>query len=529
MKPLFSLYCCLIAALVIILSSCEKKDYEPEMPDYEQPDTSGDHENKDEEDDPSVVGYIVGDLRYQLTEGTKDECCILGMAKVGILNHITIPNTVLIEGNEYKVTSIGEDANITAYSVETQSNMNTINSHAFSSDLQQLIVGTNVKKVSSDAWNNGTGPYRTGSISFDNGGWTNYKILSNEAKTKVSKVIWLPNTPPEGLSFNLGGKENYASVRYKLVDNVTQISELTSLFWVDGILYTLKSPAERTCIAIGCDYSNNLNDLKLQSEVTNQGITLKIINYGNYCFANNKKIKNVTTADMTQICDGTFMYCENIEKVTFGNDLEEIGENAFYGCSHIPSIELGPKIITIDNNTFKECISIKEFIVNADDNNHKTLRIYGNLFSDCNLSSIVLYRNVESSYDLFLTQPKSTLKSVKIVGFCSAVYDNEFKNCINLENVELGDNVESVGKFAFSGCPKMQSFTVGQSITRINDNAFSDCTGLKDFTTEALNPPYCGSQALQDIDKWKCTLHVPDESIDLYKTANQWKEFLFIE
>ncbi|MDE7509598.1 MAG: leucine-rich repeat domain-containing protein, partial [Muribaculaceae bacterium] len=78
-------------------------------------------------------------------------------------------------------------------------------------------------------------------------------------------------------------------------------------------------------------------------------------------------------------------------------------------------------------------------------------------------------------------------------------------------------------------CSAMESFVVGNSITKIGENAFSDCTALKDFTTEAVNPPYCGSQALQDIDKWKCKLYVPDESIDLYQTANQWKDFLFIE
>lgn len=39
----------------------------------------------------------------------------------------------------------------------------------------------------------------------------------------------------------------------------------------------------------------------------------------------------------------------------------------------------------------------------------------------------------------------------------------------------------------------------------------------------------CGTQALDDINKWECTLYVPDESIADYKTAAQWKEFFFIE
>lgn len=538
MKKIYNLLsqtCCLFIVIVITFSSCEKSDNEPVMPDYDQtdPSDSEDNEDKGEIEDPSEVGYIVGDLRYQLTQGTKDECYVMGMAKFGVINHLTIPNTITIGGNVYRVTAIGKNANITAYSVETQANMNTINSYAFSSDLHQLIVGTNVKKVSSDAWNNGTGPYRTGQVSFDNGSWMDYKILSNEAKDKVSKIVWLPNTPPEGLSFNLGGKENYASVRYKLVDNVTQISELTSLFWVDGILYTLESPADRTCIAIGCDYDSNKEDWELNSEVTNQGISLKIINYGNYCFANNKNIKRISTGEMTQICNGTFMFCESIQKIDIGEEIERIGENAFYGCFLIPKVELGAKVSRLGENSFKGCTSIKEFILNGDSDNHEALEVYNSpLFSDCSLTSVVLNRNIEHIYgnsysNLF--QSISTLTTVRMVGYSTEVYDKEFQNCNNLEMVELGDRVSIIGKFSFSGCPKMESFTVGKAITKINDNAFSDCTGLKDFTTEALTPPSCGSQALQDIDKWKCTLYVPDESIELYKSAYQWKEFLFIE
>lgn len=41
-------------------------------------------------------------------------------------------------------------------------------------------------------------------------------------------------------------------------------------------------------------------------------------------------------------------------------------------------------------------------------------------------------------------------------------------------------------------------------------------------------PPTCGSQALDDINKWNCELIVPPSSIEAYQKANQWKEFFFI-
>ena len=44
----------------------------------------------------------------------------------------------------------------------------------------------------------------------------------------------------------------------------------------------------------------------------------------------------------------------------------------------------------------------------------------------------------------------------------------------------------------------------------------------------ATTPPSCGYRALDDINKETCELFVPKESISLYKSAEQWKEFFFI-
>ena len=520
--------------MLLILASCEKDSYEPEMPNPDDTEEPTNPDGGDSDKDPTIDGFEIGELRYKISTDAADECYVAGMSKEGIVNHLIIPNEVTIDGKTYRVTEIGNHAMISALSVVTSDNMNVINSYAFTSDLQQLIVGTNVKKVSSDAWNTSDGPYEEGTAT-SNGQTSHYKILSNYTRNKVSKIIWLPNTQPQGVTYRLGGKINYVSEEYRslLWTEVCKISELTSLFWVNGILYTLKSPAERTCIVIGCDY-NNSETLSLESEVTNKGITLRIIEYGNYAFANNLNLKHISTNETTTINEGLFMYCSNIQSVNLGSDIELIDDNAFYDCALIQKIEIGPKVTRIGEKAFSGCSSIEEFIVYANDES-KELKVYDHpLFtSDSKLRSVTLHRNVCSSWSgdnsSNLFESVVNLRKVVMIGKCTKIYNKEFKNCSNLIDVQLGDNVVTIGDFAFSGCSAMESFIVGKSIKQINGNAFSDCTGLTNFTTEAITPPYCGAQALQDIDKWKCTLHVPDESIDLYQTANQWKDFLFIE
>ena len=63
----------------------------------------------------------------------------------------------------------------------------------------------------------------------------------------------------------------------------------------------------------------------------------------------------------------------------------------------------------------------------------------------------------------------------------------------------------------------------------IGQEAFSDCTAMTRLISRAATPPSCGSQALDDINKWTCTLSVPAGTTSAYHEAAQWKEFFFID
>lgn len=155
------------------------------------------------------------------------------------------------------------------------------------------------------------------------------------------------------------------------------------------------------------------------------------------------------------------------------------------------------------------------------------------LFSYCPLDEVVIGRKLSyetsSDYGYSPFYRNTSLRSVKISDIEDTIYDNEFYGCSNLQEFECGDGVTSIGKWAFSGCSALKSYLSGTSVESIGQEAFSDCTAMTSFTTNAAVPPVCGNQALDDINKWECTLHVPQESIDDYQAAEQWKEFFFIE
>ena len=63
----------------------------------------------------------------------------------------------------------------------------------------------------------------------------------------------------------------------------------------------------------------------------------------------------------------------------------------------------------------------------------------------------------------------------------------------------------------------------------IGNRIFTDCTALTKLISNAIVPPKCDAGAFDGIDKEKCTLFVPDEAVDSYKNAEQWKDFFSIQ
>jgi hypothetical protein len=137
--------------------------------------------------------------------------------------------------------------------------------------------------------------------------------------------------------------------------------------------------------------------------------------------------------------------------------------------------------------------------------------------------------STSSSYGYSPFYRNTSLRTVVITDMETEIYDNEFYGCSNLKNVSIGNGVNKIGKWAFSGCSSLDYFAFGDNVQSIGEEAFSDCNNVTRILTSAMTPPVCGNQALDDINKWNCSLYVPSEAKSAYQQAEQWREFFFIE
>ena len=398
--------------------------------------------------------------------------------------------------------------------------------------------------------------------------------------SNLKKTIWLTNTPPSGYK-NASGAINYVSNdQFTSLSNTVKYQFLSSYFEVDGIRYVPISTSERTCDAIDVVYDESAANTKIASTVTYKGIQMTVMNIKPYLAYNNKYLKTLTvdfdgelpdfafakSSNMQSVTLGknvsainryafqgcssleavsipdivtvlneyTFEGCSSIQEVKIGSQIQTINQYAFSGCSALPSITIPSAVTNIYNNVFYNCTGLKNVNI-ADSESTLTFGSNGSnpIFSSCPLDNVYIGRDINYStasstgYSPFYRN--TTLREVKITDKETEISENEFYGCTNLQKITIGDGVTTIGKRAFSGCSSLKFFAFGSQVADIGEEAFSDCATVVEISRKAKAAPACGSQALDDINKWECKLYVPKGCMAVYEAADQWKDFLFKE
>ena len=487
------------------------------------------------------------------------------------LTSITIPNSV---------TSIGAYAfcgcsGLT--SITIGNSVTSIGSYAFSgcSGLTSITIPNSVTSIGEYALASGSSlesvTIGTGVLSIGNNVFNYYR---------PAKVIWLTNTPPNGYRYAEGMVNYVANDQYTSLSNRTVYKFLSSTFEVDGVKYVPVSPSERTCDAIDCTYDPAAENITIGETAEYKGVQMTVNQIMPYALYNNQYVKNVMIGCSGNVPNYAFSSCSSLQTATLGENVTGIGEYAFSGCSKLEGMfipnsvttigqcafggcsalsymQIGNKVATINSAAFQNCTSLLKIMIPqsvtkiygyvfsgctslkdvyfADRSTILTLGSNGSspLFADCPLDSVYIGGNISyqtaSNYGYSPFYRNSSLRTVVITDEETEISANEFYGCTNLQSFKVGDGVTTFGDWAFSGCSSLKSLSFGSQLQTIGKEAFSDCTSVTEITSLTATPPACGSQALDDINKWECTLHVPENSLAAYQAADQWKEFLFAD
>ena len=305
-------------------------------------------------------------------------------------------------------------------------------------------------------------------------------------------------------------------------------------------------------VSVDIKAGNNIGESAFSRCTNLTSVDIKKANdIGNNAFSGCTNLVSVDIKAGNNIGESAFSNCSSLITLSLDNKIKSLGRSAFRGCSNLTQFVI-PDSVTILNsglldgcsslksirihkgikeiyNAFSGCANLSTLII---EDRNTSLKIVS-LFNDCKLDSVYIGGKIvyetSSDYRYSPFSRNTSLRTVKISDAETTIYDNEFYGCTNLQNVSIGDNVKSIGKWAFSGCSSLKNFTFGSGLQSIGQEAFSDCINITQISSEAVVPPTCGINALDDINKWNCKLFVPKTNINAYKQAPQWKEFFFIE
>ncbi|OFX79139.1 MAG: hypothetical protein A2X12_03780, partial [Bacteroidetes bacterium GWE2_29_8] len=263
-------------------------------------------------------------------------------------------------------------------------------------------------------------------------------------------------------------------------------------------------------------------------------------------------IYNSKNYSVTSIGKNAFNSC-HLNAVTIPNSVTSIGNSAFYGCSYISSITIPNSVTSIGVSAFQECRGL----TSVDIPNSVTLIGYSAFVNCISLISVNIPNSVTSigyrafsnctsltSINVATDNPNYTSidgvlynKDITILKQCPCAKTSitiphsvtsfesfAFYYCTSLTYVDIPNTVTLIKAYTFYNCTSLTFIEIPNSIQEIKEHAFYNCTSLTSFTCYAKIPPIVGEYVFAGVPK-TIPLYVPMSSKELYKEADQWRDF----
>ena len=263
--------------------------------------------------------------------------------------------------------------------------------------------------------------------------------------------------------------------------------------------------------------------------------------HNNSLFDKNKNrlffVPPVSTGDYTlpsqisYVEDAAFYGCNKIKTVKMSSTLKSIGDLAFYRCSALSLVDIPTTVERIGSFAFFKCVSLKTIRM------PKNLKTAGKfVFSGCEGLETVRIETEQLRNDyLFAGCYKLMSFDVNEDNFSlsakeGVLFDKKKKVLIAYSNAkgsiyEVPMSVERIGGCSFYDCIGLKNIVLPSQLKMIERAAFSNCKNLEVIKISAVIPPSVQESSFAMVNKKKCVLYVPNNSLKTYRDHPIWGTF----
>ncbi len=364
------------------------------------------------------------------------------------MTDVNIPGTITVDGTDYTVTSIAQQA-FQECAVE------------------RLTIGEGVTEIAKWAF------YGCASLEDIKLPSTLTSVLGSAfSKCSEVKTLVLPDNLTDIDSYGFG--------------NMTSLVELT----LPVNMKVLSNNAFNNCSSL---YTIHFND-GLESIEGNAfygcGMTkitlpdgLKTIGTG--AFSNCTKLVTMELpASLTDIGPQAFYKCGSLSKISLPENLKSLGMGAFYECTSLGAVTLPQSISFIDSNCFYGCSALESIEIPES----ITVLSSGMFYHCSSLSDVKLHDGItEIGSSAFYGC--SSLKLIDLPKHLKKISKSMF-NRAGLIDIVIPDEVTTIEDNAFYLCESLETLFISENVDSIGDVILLGCTKLQDIGVSELNPVY---------------------------------------
>ena len=425
--------------------------------------------------------YTYEGLNYVYEPGAMTASVIAGDYQQ--LDAVTIPSTISVDGQSYKVTEIAPKVfnGCNFQSVTLPEGLERIRSYAFQlCRIETINFPSSLKHISDYAFYCSSGikeiALPEGLVSIGPAAFSDCRDL---------EVLKLPSTLGSIGGNAISNCNNLKSVYSAMADPIPVPDNAFLYFDFSGDV-PKQVPCPATLIVpTGCkaayEAADNWKDFKEIMEIQEGNIVFVDANVKAICVANwdtngDGELSYEEAAAVTDL--GKVFQSKtkitSFDELRYFTGLTSISDNAFGNCSSLTSVTIPNSMTSIGSIAFSHCTGLTSIKVESGNTTYDS-RNNSNAIIETATNTLIqgcqntVIPNSVTSIGSYAFYGCSSLTSITIPNSVTTIGEDAFLECSGLTSIEIPNSVTSIGKGTFCDCSDLTSVTIPNSVTNYGE------------------------------------------------------------